>query len=214
MSFFRRFKKSEDHVIVDTVTGAFNRRQLDRDISGGITVDGTPTATLMIDVNDFESYTGRRGAAPGDQVLERIAWVIMATVRTTDVVYRHSASSFCVLLPSTSDADAVSVADRVQTNVNRMPLLSELDVKITIGVASGAAGEVAGAVDRALAALNRAVENGEERSVDPSMRPEVVEVLDEALHGEAVGSRLAPPVAAADAPQLHGRDPLPAPTAD
>lgn len=163
MSFsFRRSKKQED-VIVDRVTGAFNRRQLDEDIAAGIDTSGQTTATLMIDVDEFDSYNGKRGTAKGDQVLERVAWVIMATVRTTDVVYRHEASTFCVLLPSTSDTDAVAVADRIQMNVAKMPLLSECGVTIKVGVASGAAGDVKDAVDRAVRALDEAVRTGQPR---------------------------------------------------
>lgn len=174
MSFsFRRSKKQED-VIVDRVTGAFNRRQLDVDISAGLDTSDQSTATLMIDVDEFETYNGKRGNAKGDQILERVAWVIMATVRTTDVVYRHEASTFCVLLPSTSDADAVAVADRIQTNVAKMPLLSECGVKIKVGVASGAAGDVKDAVDRAVKALDEAVRTGQPRilsSEAPSTTP-------------------------------------------
>lgn len=163
MSFsFRRSKKQED-VIVDRVTGAFNRRQLDVDISAGLDTSDQSTATLMIDVDEFETYNGKRGNAKGDQILERVAWVIMATVRTTDVVYRHEASTFCVLLPSTSDADAVAVADRIQINVAKMPLLSECGVKIKVGVASGSAGDVKDAVDRAVKALDEAVRTGQPR---------------------------------------------------
>ncbi|MEL6891805.1 MAG: GGDEF domain-containing protein [Actinomycetota bacterium] len=159
MSFFRRFRKTDDAVIVDSVTGTFNRRQLDRDISTGLVSD-QPTSTLMIDVDDFAQYTGKKGAADPDQVLERVAWVIMATVRTTDVVYRHARSSFCVLLPSTNDTDAVTVADRIRVNVEKMPLLSSLSVTISIGVASGPSDDVAGAVDRAIEALGRAMQTG------------------------------------------------------
>lgn len=174
MSFsFRRTKKQED-VIVDRVTGAFNRRQLDVDIAAGLDTSAQSTATLMIDVDEFDSYNGKRGNAKGDQVLERVAWVIMATVRTTDVVYRHEASTFCVLLPSTSDADAVAVADRIQSNVAKMPLLSECGVTIKVGVASGPASDVKDAVDRAVRALDEAVRTGQPRILNaeaPSQPP-------------------------------------------
>jgi len=158
MALFRRTKKRDEPSIVDSVTGAFNRRQLDRDIKSGVVSD-QPTSTLMIDIDDFERYTGKKGEVSPDQVLERVAWVIMATVRTTDVVYRHDNSSFCVLLPSTSDADALVVAERIRGNVEKMPLLSTMSVSISIGVASGPSDDVAGAVDRALEALDRAVQN-------------------------------------------------------
>jgi len=158
MALFRRKKHRDEPTIVDSVTGTFNRRQLDRDIESGVASD-QPTSTLMIDVDDFDRYTGKKGDVSPDQVLERVAWVIMATVRTTDVVYRHDHSSFCVLLPSTSDADALVVAERIQSNVEKMPLLSTMSVSISIGVASGPSDDVAGAVDRALEALDRAMQN-------------------------------------------------------
>ena len=160
MSFsLRRAKKNED-LVVDRVTGAFNRRQLDRDLAAGLDTSELPTASLMIDVDDFEAFTGKKGIASGDQILERVAWVIMATIRTTDVVYRHEDSSFCVLLPSTHDVDAVAVADRIRENVQKMPLLSQSGVSIKVGVASGSSADVASAVDRAIRALGEAVRTG------------------------------------------------------
>lgn len=163
MSFsFRRGNKQED-VIVDRLTGAFNRRQLDVDIAAGIDTSGHSTATLMIEVDEFASYNGKNGNAKGDQVLERVAWVIMATVRTTDVVYRHEASTFCVLLPSTPDDDAIAVADRIRANVAKMPLLADCGVSISVGVASGPADDVRDAVDRAVQALDEAVRTGQPR---------------------------------------------------
>jgi hypothetical protein len=86
----------------------------------------------------------------------------MATVRTTDIVYRHDESTFCVLLPSTSDAEALAVASRIGVNIEKMPVLSECGVSISAGVASTrvTGGDVRSAVDRALAALGDAVRSG------------------------------------------------------
>ncbi len=149
---FRRGRKQDD-VIVDRVTGAFNRRQLDAYVAQGIDTSDQPTATLMIDVDDFTVYNGKKGAASGDRVLERVSWVIMATVRTTDVVYRHGPSSFCVLLPATSDDDALAVADRIRGNVQKMPLLAESRVTVSVGVATGSGRDLATTIERADAAL-------------------------------------------------------------
>lgn len=153
MSFrFRRGRKQDD-VIVDRVTGAFNRRQLDAYVAEGLDTSDQPTATLMIDVDDFTVYNGKKGTASGDRVLERVSWVIMATVRTTDVVYRHGPSSFCVLLPATSDDDAIAVADRIRGNVQKMPLLAESSVTVSVGVATGSGRDLATTIERADAAL-------------------------------------------------------------
>ncbi|MFN3254823.1 MAG: GGDEF domain-containing protein [Ilumatobacter sp.] len=206
MSFsFRRGKKS-DEVIVDRVTGAFNRRQLDADIAAGIDTSENSTATLMIDVDRFASYNGKKGAASGDQVLERVAWVIMATVRTTDVVYRHEASTFCVLLPSTSDDDAVAVADRIRANVAKMPLLSERGVTVSVGVSSGPATGVADAVDRALSALDEAVRTGQPRLLSAG--------IDAGPVADAQGAAVVSPTPTPTAPPPPSMPAAPAPGVD
>lgn len=154
MSFrFRRARKQDD-VIVDRLTGALNRRQLDAYVAAGLDTTDQPTATLMIDVDDFTAYNGKKGNASGDRVLERVSWVIMATVRTTDVVYRHGPASFCVLLPATTDDDALAVADRIRANVQQMPLLAESHVTVSVGVATGSGRDLATTIERADAALS------------------------------------------------------------
>jgi diguanylate cyclase (GGDEF)-like protein len=171
MAFLRRAKKRDD-VIVDRVTGAFNRRQLDADVAAGLDTSDQPTATLLISVDDFPSFTGKKGVVSGDQVLERVSWVIMATVRTTDVVYRHTRDSFCVLLPATTDADALAAADRIRGNVERMPLLAESRVTVSVGVATGAGSDLASTIQRADDALASGSSSGanqvfvERRSTD------------------------------------------------
>lgn len=173
---FRRGKKRDD-VIVDRVTGAFNRRQLDAVIAGGFDTSDQPTATLLIDIDDFAQFIGlkdqskkdgkkdgkrdgKKEVSSSDQVLERVSWVIMATVRTTDVVYRHSASSFCALLPTTSDEAAIAVADRIRLNVEKMPLLAEMRVTVSIGVATGTSDDLATTIKRADEALTRGIVTG------------------------------------------------------
>ncbi len=156
---FRRNKKSDDNLIVDRVTGAFNRRQLDLDLAAGVDSSGLSTATLMIDVDDFDRY-GKRGEVSADQVLERVAWVVMATVRTSDIVYRHRHASFCVLLPATTDVDATTVAERIRSNIESTPLLVESNVTVSVGVAVGDSEAVSQTVDRADAALESAARTG------------------------------------------------------
>ena len=149
---FRRMKRPHDGT-VDSVTGALNRRQLDADVTEGSDSADQPTATLLIDVDSFSNYDGKSGSASGNQILERVSWVIMSTVRMTDVVYRHGPSTFCVLLPNTSDEDALAAAERIRRNVQRMPLLAESRATISVGVATGAGDDLATTIERADAAL-------------------------------------------------------------
>ncbi len=156
---FRLSKKPDENLIVDRVTGTFNRRQLDLDMAAGVDASGMSTATLMIDVDDFERY-GKRGEVSADQVLERVAWVVMATVRTSDIVYRHRHASFCVLLPATPDEDATTVAERVRSNIESTPLLVGSNVTVSVGVAVGDSHAVSETVERADAALESIATSG------------------------------------------------------
>jgi Diguanylate cyclase, GGDEF domain len=87
----------------------------------------------------------------------------MATVRTTDVVYRHNASGFCALLPATADADAFAVAERIRANVAKMPLLLQRNVTVSIGVATGTSTDLATTIRCATDALAAGVAVGGNR---------------------------------------------------
>lgn len=212
MAFKLRRSKKRDDVIVDSVTGAFNRRQLDTDIAAGIDTSDQPTATLLIDVDDFSAYNGKKGSATGNQVLERVSWVIMATVRTTDVVYRHGPSSFCVLLPATSDEDALSAADRIRENVLKMPLLAESRVTISVGFATGAGNDLATTIERADAVLSAGARSGSNQVF--SGRSNVAGIAPGTVPGAAqpAVSPLAPPMAAPEVTAPPASNPLAPPS--
>ncbi len=155
MALFRRTKRDDEDIIVDRVTGAFNRRQLDMDIAAGVDRSGLSTATLMVEVDDADRF-GKPESSESNQILERVAWVLMATVRTSDIVYRNTGSSFCVLLPATADDDAMIVAERIRHNIESTPLLCESRVTVSVGVAIGPSKELERTFEAADAALHSA----------------------------------------------------------
>ena len=61
---------------------------------------------------------------------------------------------------SSDDEDAIAVADRIHANVAKMPLLGEIGVTITLGVATGPGEDLASSFARALRALEEAVRGG------------------------------------------------------
>ena len=130
---FRRSKKTADDVVVDRTTGAFNRRRLDRDIAAGVDPFGLPTATLIIHVDNLDDRV--------DEILERIAWVVMAAVRTRDTVYRDSDFRFCVRLSETTDEQASLAAERIRSNIASTPILTHSNVMVSVEVATGESGQ-------------------------------------------------------------------------
>ena len=118
---FGRATKSDENVGVDRVTGALNRRQLDMDLAVAAHSCGLPTVLLEIDIDSFERFGRRRGAASADQVLERLGCVLM-TARASD--RRHLPSSARELLHASMVSDAKTVAERICSNIESTLLLA------------------------------------------------------------------------------------------
>jgi diguanylate cyclase (GGDEF)-like protein len=98
-----------------------------------------PLAMLLLDIDDFKSLNDRWGHAAGDAVLARIATVLNASVRESDLLARYGGEEF-VVLAATDLEGAVVVAEKLRMAVERAPLAVDevdgpLQVSVSIGVA-------------------------------------------------------------------------------
>jgi diguanylate cyclase (GGDEF)-like protein len=72
----------------------------------------------MIDADHFKAYNDTFGHQAGDQVLVGIAICISDSVsRAGDCAARYGGEEFAVLLPGTSAADALVVAEKIRDKV-------------------------------------------------------------------------------------------------
>ncbi len=112
-------RESEQHAIVDALTGLYNRRWLDDSLPKEM---GKPSqkgfSLLMIDVNKFKSYNDTYGHLAGDHVLYTIARTLLRNVSSDDMVARYAGDEFTVLLPNTDTAGAQTAADRLRRAVS------------------------------------------------------------------------------------------------
>jgi diguanylate cyclase (GGDEF)-like protein/PAS domain S-box-containing protein len=108
------------HAVRDALTGLFNRRELDRlldeEISRARRHD-RPLSLLMVDVDRFKRVNDTFGHQAGDRALQQIADVLSTCVRTHDRVARYGGEEFAVILPETTGADALAVAERMRARV-------------------------------------------------------------------------------------------------
>lgn len=104
---------------------------------------GTPMCLLMVDVDHFKSVNDQHGHLSGDQALCHIARCINQNVRSYDWVGRWGGDEFFVVLPCTDRDQADVVAERVQEAIHTQMLAlqngSQLDMTVSIGVATRAA---------------------------------------------------------------------------
>lgn len=92
-------------------------------------------AVLMIDIDHFKRVNDSHGHAIGDQVLQRIARALRATLRESDFVARFGGEEFIALLPATELAAATRVAEKIRQAVEASPDPSAGPVTLSVGVA-------------------------------------------------------------------------------
>ena len=76
-----------------------------------------PISVIMFDIDDFKLVNDTFGHAVGDQMLERVAQVARAALRSVDVIGRYGGEEFVIVLPVTNGQQAYSVAERIRTGV-------------------------------------------------------------------------------------------------
>ena len=155
---------------VDQLTGTLNRIALGArasELEAQSKLEGHRVAIVLGDVDAFKAINDRLGHTVGDQVLERIAARLRASLRTFESVYRLGGEEFIVLLPGVDDGEAAEVADRLRAAVGGEPIQGQA-VTMSFGVAVSASGEpfrYDDVFERADAALLAAKRAGRDRVV-------------------------------------------------
>ena len=104
----------------DSLTGLANRRRLDqrlRDEFDRAVRYGRPLAVAIADLDHFKSVNDRWTHAVGDAVLRRVASVLAAEVRHTDLVARYGGEEFVLVLVETGAEAAAAVCEKVRAAI-------------------------------------------------------------------------------------------------
>jgi len=114
---------------VDELTGLYNRRGLNERLAAELrrcSRFNTPLAVIMLDVDHFKDYNDHYGHQAGDEVLKRLAQVLLeAANRAGDVVARYGGEEFMVVMPGTDAAAARAVAARIRETLEEEQMRHE-----------------------------------------------------------------------------------------
>ena len=156
----------------DHLTGAANRRAFMEDIGREFArVRRHPSlnsCVLIVDIDHFKRVNDSYGHAVGDAVLCHVTEIMRAEIRRQDTLGRYGGEEFAVLLPETTEAAAMALADRLRERVARSPLIRPglvIDNTVSVGVSLLLASDVNpdAALSRADQALYRAKQQGRNR---------------------------------------------------
>lgn len=165
---------------VDGLTGLGNRAHFNKrwaDQVAEASRHGHALSLAMLDVDHFKRINDTYGHPAGDEVLQRVAAVLMATCRQYDVPCRFGGEEFALIMPNTGPGDAAKVAERIRQEVAAQAFPRHPEQKVTISI--GLSGSDAGAgsltaeawLERADQNLYQAKRTGRNKVVTTSVTP-------------------------------------------
>ncbi|HMH13416.1 MAG TPA: GGDEF domain-containing protein [Edaphobacter sp.] len=102
----------------DALTGLANRHSFNQRFEqywrDGFT-QSSPLSLILVDLDNFKHINDTYGHLYGDQVLKRIAHLLLESLRIKgDFAARFGGEEFVILLPSTTQTAAIQVAERIR----------------------------------------------------------------------------------------------------
>ena len=150
----------EELSVTDGLTGLYNHRHFWNLMNSELTRANLYQGELgliLLDVDNFKQVNDEFGHTSGDLVIQRVAKIILGSVRETDLVARYGGEEFAVLLPDTSRKGVLAVSEKVRSAVEQMyfkvpdaDITISITVSVGVSVFRGSRREFFNAADRAL----------------------------------------------------------------
>lgn len=154
----------------DSLTGLSVRRhwlQLAEQALARHRDEGVPMTLLLLDIDHFKIANDHHGHSVGDEVLRTVATAIRAQLRASDGAGRYGGDEFGVLLPATTPAQALRLAEAILDAIRAAGITHLPDMRITASIGMAPArrshATVEDWIDEADAALYTAKRAGRDR---------------------------------------------------
>jgi len=156
-------RKTEELTIIDELTGVNNYRyfteKLKEEKRRALRYD-QPLSLIMIDIDWFKRFNDNYGHEVGNRVLVGLTRVFKTCIRDVDILCRYGGEEFIVILPQTTEREALKIAERIREEVEKSEFgggdgIPTLKVTVSLGVSSfpenrRSQEELVNAVDQAL----------------------------------------------------------------
>lgn len=158
----------------DHLTGLWNRRHMIELMEAEVARverGGRPFCVLMADLDDFKQINDEHGHEIGDAVLCEVARRLREAVRKQDTIARWGGEEFLLLLPDTSEAGALALANALRERIAREPIAFDrhaapVTLSLTVGFsACGPGAALDDCIRAADAALYEGKRGGKNRTV-------------------------------------------------
>jgi diguanylate cyclase (GGDEF)-like protein len=132
----------------------------------------SPVTVALIDIDHFKAVNDMYGHLVGDIALKAVAATLRGHLRGYDMAGRFGGEEFVVLLPRTTEPDAMIIAERLRTHIAAMAIPIEDDtgtcvrLTVSVGIATldGTARTLTDLLAAADSALYYAKDNGRNKT--------------------------------------------------
>ncbi len=117
----KRVEDLEELAVTDPLTGLLNRRGFEAEMHRSLAAARRyqeSGALIYVDLDGFKPINDTYGHAAGDEVLKRVAQILIENVRDSDRVARVGGDEFVVLFPRTGRDGALTRAEMLDGLVN------------------------------------------------------------------------------------------------
>lgn len=112
--------KLQDIINIDGLTELYNHRYFCDILSDEVNygkVNNQPISMIFMDIDYFKNYNDTYGHQKGDDVLRKIGDIIKTNIRTGDIPARYGGEEFAVILPNTTEDEAMCIAERLRGKI-------------------------------------------------------------------------------------------------
>ena len=132
----------EDMATIDSLTGMASRQAFLQRANSEFNRAhryNRPLSVIMIDLDHFKSINDKYGHAAGDNVLSQIGKKCHSRLRDSDFLGRIGGEEFVLLLPDTTQASAVLVAERMREEMCNTTVYLDKENTLNITASFGVA---------------------------------------------------------------------------
>lgn len=122
---------------IDSLTNLYSRRYIMNKLAEEVERSRRYNEFLsvaMLDIDNFKRINDRNGHDVGDEVLRRVAQIIMDNVRSIDTVGRYGGEEFLIVFPHTPLEHAVKSCERIRRRVESAKIIPS-NLTVSLGVA-------------------------------------------------------------------------------
>ncbi len=98
----------------DSLTGLYNRAYFDEELKRLDTANQLPISIIVGDANGLKLANDVFGHYEGDKLLINIARILKESCRYADIIARWGGDEFSIILPNTSNEDALQICRRIK----------------------------------------------------------------------------------------------------